>query len=141
MILTALLGPPFHHSSKIAIRVRDQRETAELTNGIETDQGNAGARATVKPAPRPSTSRRLRVMLHRESWERKAAAASDGGGGDGGLRRERGDEERANGPGEVIECGPVGLAAEGRGSRGHLPPPCCLGSDVDSRAVVPQVQM
>ena len=58
----------------------------------------------------------------RGRWERKAAAPSDGGGGDGGLRRERGDEERANGPGEATECGPVGLAAEGRGSHGHLPP-------------------
>ena len=95
MILTVILGPPLHHPSKMAIRARDQRETAELTNGIETDQGNAGARPTVKPAPRPSTSRRLRVMLHRESWERKVAAASDGGGGGGGLRRDREDEERA----------------------------------------------
>jgi len=63
--------------------------------------------------------------------ERKAAALSDGGGGGGGLRRERGDEERANGPGEATECGPARLAAEGRGSHGHLPPPCCLGSHLD----------
>ena len=47
--------------------------------------------------------------------------SSDGGGG-GGLRRERGDEEQANGPGEATECGLAGLAAEGRGSHGHLPP-------------------
>ena len=67
MILTVLLGPPFDHLSEIAIRARDQRETAELTNGIETARGNAGARGTVKPAPRPSTSRRLREMLHRVS--------------------------------------------------------------------------
>jgi len=62
--------------------------------------------------------------------ERKAAASSDGGD-DGGLRRERGDEERTNGPGETTECGPAGLAAEDRGSRGHLPPPYCLGSHLD----------
>ena len=57
--------------------------------------------------------------------ERRAAAASDGGGG--GLRREQGDEERANGPGKATECCSAGLAADGRGSRGHLPPSCCLG--------------
>ena len=90
MILTVLLGPPLQHPSKMAIQARDQPETAELANGIETERGNAGARATVKPAPRPSTSRRLRVMLHRESWERKAAvAAVEGYGESGETKNER----------------------------------------------------
>jgi len=43
--------------------------------------------------------------------------AAEGYGKTGKTKNERG-----NGPGEVTECGLPGLAAEGRGSRGHLPP-------------------
>ena len=48
-----------------------------------------------------------------------AAAAMEGYDESGKTKNERG-----NGPNEVTECGPAGLAAEGKGSRGHLPPPC-----------------
>ena len=54
--------------------------------------------------------------------ERKKAAAVEGYDETGKTKNERG-----NGPGEATECGPPRLATEGRGSRGHLPPSCCLG--------------
>ena len=49
--------------------------------------------------------------------ERKAATVAEGYGETGKTKNERG-----NRPGEATECSPPGLAAEGRGSHGHLPP-------------------
>jgi hypothetical protein len=61
VVFTFILRPPLQHPSHTTVRARDKWKTTYLTNWIQADGVIAAAPATLNPAPRTCTSRRIGV--------------------------------------------------------------------------------